>query len=150
MLSDMGDHKGRPYGIPRRWCTPVAFLVLASIAMPLGFAAWRALLDNFAIEQAAFTGREIGFLQSLREIPGLLAFTAVFVILILREQTFAVISVAVFGVGVAITGFFPSEYGLYFTAVLMSIGFHYFETVAPVAVAAVAVEGRGAPHPRAA
>ena len=27
------------------------------------------------------------------------------------------------------TGFFPSEYGLYFTTVLMSIGFHYFEAI---------------------
>ena len=107
-----------------RFRTPIAFLVLASIAMPLGFAAWQALLNNFAIEQAAFTGREIGILQSLREVPGFLAFTAVFVILILREQTFAVVSVLIFGIGVALTGFFPSEYGLYFTAVLMSIGFH--------------------------
>ena len=97
--------------------------------MPLGFAAWQALLNNFAIERAAFTGREIGILQSLREVPGFLAFTAVFVILVLREQTFAVVAVALFGLGVAITGFFPSEYGLYFTAVLMSVGYHYFETI---------------------
>ena len=113
----------------QRWRTPIVFLVLASIAMPLGFAAWQALLNNFAIEQAAFTGREIGILQSLREVPGFLAFTAVFVILVLREQTFAVVSVLIFGIGVSLTGFFPSEYGLYFTAVLMSIGFHYFETI---------------------
>ena len=112
-----------------RWRTPIVFLVLASVAMPLGFAAWQALLNNFAIEQAAFTGREIGILQSLREVPGFLAFTAVFVILILREQTFAVVSVLIFGIGVSLTGFFPSEYGLYFTTVLMSIGFHYFETI---------------------
>ena len=115
--------------IPARWRTPIVFLILASVAMPLGFAAWQALLNNFAIERAAFTGREIGILQSLREIPGFLAFTAIFVILVLREQTFAVVAVALFGLGVAITGFFPSEYGLYFTAVLMSIGFHYFETI---------------------
>lgn len=115
--------------IPERWRTPIGFLVLASVAMPLGFAAWQALLNNFAIEEAAFTGREMGWLQSLREVPGFLAFTAVFVILVLREQTFAIVSVALFGLGVAITGFFPSEYGLYFTAVLMSIGFHYFETI---------------------
>ena len=115
--------------IRERLHTPTAFLVLASIAMPLGFAAWQALLNNFAIEQAAFTGREIGILQSLREVPGFLAFTAVFVILVLREQTFAVLAVALFGIGVAITGYFPSEYGLYCTAVLMSIGFHYFETI---------------------
>ena len=97
--------------------------------MPLGFAAWQALLNNFAIERAAFTGVEIGILQSLREVPGFLAFTTVFVLLVLREQTFAVISLALFGVGIALTGFFPSEYGLYFTAVLMSIGFHYMETI---------------------
>ncbi len=115
--------------IPVHLRTPRFFLVVASIAIPLGFAAWTALLNNFVIERAAFTGVEIGILQSLREVPGFLAFTAVFVLLVLREQTFAVISVALFGLGVALTGFFPFEYGLYFTAVLMSIGFHYFETV---------------------
>ena len=113
----------------RHWQTPVTFLVIASIAMPLGFSAWSALLNNFAIEKAAFTGIEIGILQSLREIPGFLAFTTVFVLLLLKEQTFAVMALAIFGLGIALTGFFPSEYGLYFSAVLMSIGFHYMETI---------------------
>jgi len=113
----------------RHWQTPVTFLVIASIAMPLGFSAWSALLNNFAIEKAAFTGVEIGILQSLREIPGFLAFTTVFVLLLLKEQTFAVMALAIFGLGIALTGFFPSEYGLYFSAVLMSVGFHYMETI---------------------
>lgn len=103
--------------------------MLMSVAASIAFSVWQALLNNFAIEQAAFTGREIGILQSLREIPGFLAFTAVFVLLVLKEQTFALLSVALLGVGVAMTGFLPSEYGLYFTTVLMSIGFHYFYTV---------------------
>ena len=81
------------------------------------------------VEKAAFTGAEIGILQSLREVPGFLAFTSVFVLFVLREQTFAIVSLAVLGLGVALTGLFPTEYGLYFTAVLMSIGFHYFETM---------------------
>ncbi|MEM7365651.1 MAG: MFS transporter [Pseudomonadota bacterium] len=115
--------------IPQRWLTPFNFLVVASIAMPIGFAAWTSLLNNFAIERVAFTGVEIGILQSLREVPGFLAFTVVFVLLVIREQRFAVISVAIFGLGTALTGFLPTEYGLYFTAVLMSIGFHYFETI---------------------
>ena len=115
--------------IPEHLRTPRFFLVVASIAIPLGFAAWQALLNNFVIERAGFTGVEIGILQSLREVPGFLAFTAVFVLLVLKEQTFAVIAIALFGLGTALTGFFPFEYGLYCTAVLMSIGFHYFETV---------------------
>jgi len=87
-------------------------LILMSVAMPIAFNAWSALLNNFVVERAAFTGVEIGILQSLREIPGFIAFTTVFVLLILKEQTFAVLALALLGVGVAITGFFPTVYGL--------------------------------------
>lgn len=111
------------------WQNPITLLMLMSIAMPIAFNAWAALLNNFAVERAAFTGVEIGILQSLREIPGFIAFTTVFVLLVLKEQTFAVLSLATLGFGVAITGFFPTVYGLYFTTVLMSLGFHYFEAV---------------------
>jgi len=108
---------------------PEYLLILLGVAASLAFSVWTVLLNNYAVEQAAFTGREIGILQSLREVPGFLAFTTVFVLLILREQTLILISVALLGVGVALTGFLPGEYGLYFTTVLMSIGFHYFYTV---------------------
>ncbi len=108
---------------------PIMLLTLMTIAMPVAFHIWSALLNNFVVEQAAFTGIEIGILQSLREVPGFLAFTAVFVLLIVKEQTLAVLSLALLGLGVALTGFFPTEYGLYFTTVLMSTGFHYFEAV---------------------
>jgi len=97
--------------------------------MPLTFSVWQALLNNFVIERAAFTGAEIGILQSLREVPGFLAFTAVFVLLVIREQRFALASLLVMSLGVAMTPLFPSVYGLYVTTVLMSLGFHYFETI---------------------
>lgn len=113
----------------RSWQTPHNLLVLMSIAMPIAFSAWAALLNNFVVEQAGFTGVEIGILQSLREVPGFLAFTTVFVLLVLKEQTLAVLALALLGVGVALAGFFPSALGLYLTTVLMSTGFHYFEVV---------------------
>lgn len=100
-----------------------------SIAMPIAFNAWSAMLNNFVVERAQFTGVEIGWLHSLREVPGFLAFTVVFVLLIIREQTFAVVSLALMGIGTALTGFFPSVIGLYCTTVLMSVGFHYFEAL---------------------
>ena len=108
---------------------PEHLLILLGVAATLGFSVWQALLNNFAIEAAAFTGREIGILQSLREVPGFLAFTTVFVLLVLREQVFALVAVALLGLGVALTGLLPTTYGLYFTTVLMSTGFHYFYTV---------------------
>ena len=109
--------------------SPVTLLILMSIAMPIGFSTWSALLNNFVVERAAFTGVEIGILQSLREVPGFLAFTTVFVLLVVKEQTFALLSLVILGIGVALTGLLPFEYGFYFTTVLMSLGFHYFETV---------------------
>lgn len=111
------------------WRTPEVCLILMAAAAPFSFSIWMTLLNNFAVDVASFTGREIGILQSLREVPGFLAFTAVFVLLVLREQVFAVLSLAVLGLGVSVTGLFPSVYGLYFTTVVMSVGFHYFETI---------------------
>jgi predicted MFS family arabinose efflux permease len=98
-------------------------------AVPLSFATWNNLINNFAIERAAFTGAEIGMLQSLREVPGFLSLGVVLVLLFMREQSLALWSLLILGIGTALTGFFPSVLGLYLTAVLMSVGFHYFETV---------------------
>lgn len=111
------------------WRRPEILLLLMAAAVPLSFATWQALLNNFAIERAAFTGVEIGILQSLREVPGFLAFAVIFFLLIFREQTFAYISLALLGIGTALTGWFPTAIGLYCTTVLMSIGYHYYETI---------------------
>ncbi len=104
-------------------------LFLMAAAVPLSFATWMALIDNFAIHRAGFGGEQIGLLQSLREVPGFLAFAVVFVLLLMREQTLACVALALLGVGTALTGFFPSFFGLCVTTFLMSLGFHYFETV---------------------
>jgi hypothetical protein len=108
---------------------PETFLYLFAAAVPLSFACWQALINNFVVEQAGFTGVEIGILQSLREVPGFLAFAVVFLLLIMREQTIAFVSLLALGIGTAITGMLPSVLGLYCTTVLMSLGFHYAETI---------------------
>jgi len=105
------------------------FLLAAAFLMPFVFNVWATLLNNFVVEKAAFTGKEIGILQSIREIPGFLAFTAIYVLLFIKEQRFAILAIAIMSFGVAITGLFPTVYGLYLTTLIMSIGFHYFETM---------------------
>jgi predicted MFS family arabinose efflux permease len=111
------------------WRRPEILLLLFAAAGPLSFSTWQALLNNFAIERASFTGAEMGILQSLREVPGFLSFAVVFVLLIIREQKLAYLSLLMLGLGTAATGYFPSVIGLYATTVVMSIGFHYFYTV---------------------
>jgi predicted MFS family arabinose efflux permease len=108
---------------------PETLLYLFSAAVPLSFATWQALINNFSIEQVAFSGVEIGILQSLREVPGFIAFGVIFLLLIIREQTVAFLALIALGIGTALTGFLPSIFGLYFTTVLMSMGYHYAETI---------------------
>ena len=76
---------------------------------------------------ALFTGKEIGILQSLREVPGFLSFLVVYLLLIIAEQRLALLSLFILGLGVAMTGYFPTAIGLYITTVISSIGFHYYE-----------------------
>lgn len=115
--------------LPARYRTPTVLLLIMAVAVPLSNGTWLALVNNFAVERAAFSGADIGVMQSMREIPGLLSFTAVFLLLILREQTVAMIALLLLGIGTAITGLFPTFWGLIFVAMLTSIGFHYFDTV---------------------
>ena len=88
------------------WRRPEILLFLMAGSVPLSFATWQALINNFAIERAAFHRAGIGMLQSLREVPGFLAFAVVFLLLICREQWLAYIMLLLFGVGTAITGYF--------------------------------------------
>jgi len=107
----------------------VALLYILSISMVFSFSAWMSLLNNFVIEVAHFNGKQIGFLQSIREIPGFLAFSVIFILFFVSQQRLAYISMIVLGAGVAITGIFPSVLGLYVTTIIMSLGFHYLATI---------------------
>lgn len=112
------------------WRSPLVLLMVMAGAMQLSFAGWWNLVNNFAVQELLFTGKEIGIQQSIREIPGFLAFTAVYLLLLMREQTLAYLSLACLGIGVAVTGYFPTAFGFYVTTLIMSIGFHYYETMA--------------------
>ncbi len=104
------------------------YLVLLVIVATVGHQAWRTLLNNFAVDQIGINGLQMGIIQSVREIPGFLTFLVIYVLLVFREHRLSAYSVLLFGVGIIITGLFPSFQGLLLTTFIMSLGFHYFET----------------------
>lgn len=119
----------QPPARPASWrASPLVFLMVLAFINWLGFASWSALINNFAKEAAGFSGQDIGILQSVREIPGFLAFTAIILFWFMREQVLAYVSLVALGIGIAITGFHPSLGGLLLTTTIMSLGFHYYET----------------------
>lgn len=119
----------KKYLYERIFTSKEALLYVLTVAMVISFSVWMSLLNNFTVEVANFDGSQIGTLQSLREIPGFLAFTVILVIIVIAQQRLVYISIITLGAGTALTGFFPSEMGLYVTTMIMSIGFHYLETL---------------------
>jgi hypothetical protein len=104
------------------------FLMVLTISSTVGLQTWRTLFDNFAVRAAGLDGNHIGVIQSVREIPGFLALLVVFAIMLIKEHRLSALSILVLGIGVAVTGLFPSYSGLLFTTLIMSFGFHYYET----------------------
>ena len=104
------------------------YLAVLTISSTIGLQAWLTLFNNFAVEVAGLDGNHIGVIQSLREVPGFLALLAVYIIMILEEHRLSALSILVLGLGLALTGLFPSYPGLILTTLVMSFGFHYYET----------------------
>jgi len=104
------------------------FLMVLTISSTVGLQAWRTLFNNFSVEVAGLDGSHIGIIQSVREVPGLLTLLVIFALFVIREHRLSALSILVLGLGVAVTGLFPSFMGLLLTTLVMSIGFHYYET----------------------
>ena len=111
------------------WQRPITLLFLMAIAMPVAFNTWSALLNNFVIEVANFDGSDIGWLHTVREIPGFFAVGVIAIIIFVREQVLGIVSLLLLGVATGITAYFPSMGGILTLTMLSSIGFHYYETV---------------------
>ena len=105
------------------------FLLVLTVASALGFQGWRTLINNFAVEIGHLDGFEMGLVQSIREIPGFLALLVIYLLLFISEHRLGALSVLIMGAGVAMTGFFPTTQGIILTTLIMSFGFHYYETV---------------------
>ncbi len=104
------------------------YLMVLTIASTAGLQIWRTLFNNFAVEVAHLNGNHVGIIQGVREVPGFLALLAIFLLKVIAEHRLSALSILILGLGVGLTGFLPSFYGLAFTTLIMSFGFHYYET----------------------
>ncbi len=128
----MARFRHRGFADPRDesgFAGPEGLLMVMALAMPLAFSVWMALLNNFSHDVVGFDGFDISIAHVVREIPGFLSFLVIYLILFVREQHVALVSLLLLGLGAAITGILPSYWGLMLATLLSSIGFHYFEVV---------------------
>jgi MFS family permease len=101
-------------------------VAIASFVLYFGFNIWRALFNNFAVEEIGVSATQIGLIQSLRELPGLMGFLLGFVAIWLSEMRLMGLSVLLMGLGLVTTGWAGGLGSLVLGAMIMSIGFHWF------------------------
>ena len=124
MLSVADDTTSAQSGARRR--TAMTVIMATNFLLNFGYQLWRSLFNNFAVDELGVRADQIGLIQSVREIPGLLGFTVGLLAIVLTEMRIAGLSIVLLGLGIALTGSVTSLPGLLASTVLMSIGFHYF------------------------
>ena len=101
-------------------------LTVANFFLYFGFNIWQAIFNNFAVEEIGVSASQIGIIQSLREIPGLMGFLLGFLALWFSEMRIMGLSVLLMGLGMVVSGWAEGLGILMLGTMVMSIGFHFF------------------------
>ena len=117
-------------------------LIAGNLFLYFGFNVWRGLFNNFAIEELAVRADQIGLIQSIREIPGLLGFWLAFLALVLSEMQVLSLSTVVMGLGLIASAWADSWVTLIVGTLITSVGFHAFYPYSS-AIALKVSAGRG-------
>ena len=123
----------------REW----GYLVALTALFAFGFAVYNGIFQNFARERLGMLPGELGLLESLREVPGLLTAFMAGTLVALAEPRVAGIALGICGVGFALTGQAGSYWPLVGMTVLWSVGFHLWMSVQPAIVISLAKAEEG-------
>jgi predicted MFS family arabinose efflux permease len=111
---------------PAQRRTALVVIVLSNLLLSFGFQLWRSLFNNFAVQEMGVRADQMGLIQSIREVPGLLGFSVGLLALVMTEMRIAGFSVILMGIGIVLTGGAGDIAGLVASTLLMSVGFHFF------------------------
>ncbi|NOZ29937.1 MAG: MFS transporter [Chloroflexi bacterium] len=101
-------------------------LIVSNFLLFFGFSIWMSIFNNFAVGEIGVRPEQIGLIQSLREIPGLLGFTFALLALLMPEMRIMAFSTIILGIGLMMTGHSNSVTTLLVATMATSVGFHYF------------------------
>jgi predicted MFS family arabinose efflux permease len=104
----------------------LVYLVISNFLLSFGFEFWRTMFNNFAVEEIGVGPASIGWIQALRELPGLMGFLLGFLALFLPEMRIMALSLVLLGAGTMLTGQAGDVPFLLFSTLIMSFGFHFF------------------------
>jgi predicted MFS family arabinose efflux permease len=102
------------------------YLIFSNFTMGFGFQVWQTLFNNYAVESIGIGPAQVGLLQAIREVPGLMGFLVGLLALYLSEVRIMAFSIILMGLGIIWTGFSSTFAVLTLATFVMSLGFHFF------------------------
>ena len=117
-----------------------------NIAFAFGFAVYSGVFQNFMRDVLHAGPQQLGNLESLREIPGLLAAVMAGTLVALAETRIASLGLFVMAIGIGLSGSVPTYDKLILITVFWSVGFHLWSSVAPAITLALAKGLQGGYH----
>ncbi|HZP81713.1 MAG TPA: MFS transporter [Chthonomonadaceae bacterium] len=111
-----------------------------------GFAVYGGVFQNFLRDRLHAGPLDLGRLEAIRELPGLLAALTAGTLVALAETRVAGLGLLLTAVGIAATGMVPGYGLLIAVTVFWSVGFHLWVTVSPAITLALAKGQEGGRH----
>lgn len=107
----------------------VRLLFVSNLMLMFGFQVWRAVFNNLAVEDLGLEAGAVGAVQSIRELPGLMGFLFVLMVLVLgSEMRVMGANIIILGLGLVMTGLARDLLGVVLGTLVTSVGFHYFQS----------------------
>lgn len=117
-----------------------------SFLFGFGFAIYSGVFQNYLRDALGSGPMELGGLESLREIPGLLAALMAGTLVALAESRIAGMGLLIGGIGIAANGLIHDYHSLILITVFWSVGFHLYVTVVSSITLALAKGREGGRH----
>ena len=111
-----------------------------------GFAVYNGVFQNYLKDILKSGPLGLGGLESIREVPGLLAALMAGTLVALSEKRIAALGLLITAVGIGMTGFTLSYVPLVAITVFWSVGFHLWVSVSPAITLALAKGREGGRH----
>lgn len=126
----------------RDWAKFTALTFLFSF----GFAIYAGVFQNFLRDILHAGPLQLGSLESLREIPGLLAALMAGTLVALAESRIAGLGLLIAGIGIGATGLTTLYAPLVALTIFWSVGFHLYASVSSAITLALAKGAEGGRH----
>lgn len=108
----------------RYWSRDFRLLACGVFGVGAFFGILHPLFNNFIVEEIGVQPRELGYMESLREVPGFLNALFTAIIIYLAPPIVAGLALMIMGIGMAAYSQVNSFYGILLFSFVWSIGFH--------------------------